>query len=399
MRIPDGPTGFPTVSATQLRTYGAGGFRLDSQEEAKGCPRQYRAKYVERRVQEDERSYPLVYGSFFHDVLFTMEQEDIGPDEALERCFPADAEPEMWAEARADLTAYLERGASPVDRYGTIAVESELDALLYVDEEFGEVHYRGFIDWLGLDVDDPSTIHVVDYKTNRSPPSVEDVRGDVQLKSYAWLVLNNRQRFGVTTGPLRVVVHLDAVKWREIEVRYTDQEIADWHDWAVAVCRKILRDEDATPVLNPGCGYCPVSGDCPKFQALPATAAGMAAGLAEMVDPEARLRWRDAANGVRLLLEKSVEKIDDEFKVQARLQGEVVVGETVFALEPDWKTVIDLRSLHRAMGDAFYDVVTTSKKKIEERTADWDTGAVAPVKQTIERVPAGSKIVRRKVER
>jgi hypothetical protein len=37
MQIPDGPNGFPTLSASQFRTYGTGGFLLEFNEEPKGC--------------------------------------------------------------------------------------------------------------------------------------------------------------------------------------------------------------------------------------------------------------------------------------------------------------------------------------------------------------------------
>lgn len=396
MQPPIGPSGFPTVSATQLRTYGAGGFRLAEQEEARGCPRQYHAKYVEHRVRE-ERPYELEYGGFFHRVLYLLEAGDLTPDEALERAFPADADPAMFVEARKDLTAYLERGASPTDRFATIAVETELDAELYVDETYGPVHYRGFIDWLGVDPNLPGVLHVVDYKTNRHPPHVEDVRGDVQMKGYHWLVARNARRFGFSGTP-RIVTHLDAVKFREVEVTYRDEDIDDWHGWAVAVVRKILRDETATPALNPGCGWCPVKDDCPEFQALPATAAGMAVGVKEIVDPVARLAWRDAANGVRLLLEKAVKGIDKEFKEQAAVLGQVIVGDQQFAVQEAWETQIDLRDLHRAMGDAFYDVVATSKTKIEGATADWSPSDAAAARACIVNVPAGTKVTRTKVK-
>ena len=175
MQIPKGPNGHPTVSATQLRTYGAGGFLLDQQEQEQGCPRLYKAKYIEKRVPKTDRAYPLVYGAFVHDALFLMEEEDVTPDEALERACPVDGDPARFAVARKDLTAYLERGASPVDRFATIAVETELTALLFVDDEYGPIYWRGFLDWLGLDPDLPNTLHFVDYKTDRTPPRVERV--------------------------------------------------------------------------------------------------------------------------------------------------------------------------------------------------------------------------------
>lgn len=388
-----------TVSATQLRTYGAGGFRLTEQEEARGCPRQYKAKYIEHRVP-DSFSFPLVYGRTIHEVLYMMEEEAIGPEEALDRCFPPELDPSAYREMLDDLTAYIERGASPTDRFGTIAVEQDLSALLYVDEDFGPVFYRGIIDWLGVDLEVPQLLRVVDYKSNRNPPSVDDVKGDVQLKGYDYLVRENWERYMPKGSRPLIAQHLDAIKWREVEVKFTDEDIEDWHSWAVAVVRRILRDEEAEPVLNPGCAWCPVKDDCPAYLGLPTIAADLTGedgkAPAGLTDTE-KVAWRDQANAARLLLEKAVKAVDDEFAARVDAGGPIVVGAEEYVKEPQWANEVDLRALHRALGnDVFYRVITAGKGKIEELTKGWDPGRVAAVKAAYRRIPIGSKVVRRK---
>ena len=397
MRIPDGPNGMPTLSASQFRVYGAGGFLLDEQEEEQGCPRRYEAKYVSKTISEEyERPYPLAYGSLFHDVLFRMEEHGETPDEAMANAFDPSLPQEAWTELRADVERYLERGASPSDRFGVVAVENDLWALLYVDEEYGPIYYRGKIDWIGIDLQVEDIAHVVDYKTNRQPPKVEHLWGDVQMRGYHWLVEQNASTWFARTP--RIITHLDVVKFRDIEVAYTRQMIEDWHSWAVAVARAILRDEEAKPRINPGCGHCPIQLTCPAFERLPSTAKGMVTRLAHQGDemtPEQRLAWRDKANQTRLLLEKAVKGIDEAFKDAAAVEGGLVVGDEEFVRETAYVTEIDTRALHRAMGDPFYDVVRTSKAAIERATSGWDSGAVAPVRRAIETVPSGTKITRR----
>lgn len=395
MRIPDGPSGDMTVSATQLRVFGAGGFRLDAHEDSKGCPRRYHAQYVEKRVEHEPKSYALRYGSYFHRIMELMEDPGLTPDEALQEAFPSDGDPEMITEAKADLTAYMERGATPSDLYGTLAVEAELDAILYEDEEHGPVRYRGFIDWIGLDMDDPHTLHVVDYKSMRQPPSLSAVEGDVQLKSYAWLATECADRFGIAKDRVRVVVHLDAIKFREVVVEYSREEIEDWRDWAVAVCRTILRDEEADPRINAGCDWCPVRFDCPAYDALPGTAEDLAKQLTGMDDPEKRLAWRDAANSVRLLLEKQVKEIDKAFQQQAMTEGTLQVGDSEWVIEQQWSDRWDLPALHAAMGDAFYRVVNPVKTRVKAVTKDWEPSAVANVNAAVERAPGELKAKRR----
>lgn len=394
MQIPIGASGFPTVSATQLRTYGAGGFRLIVHEEQRGCPRQWKAKYVERRVEAGDRSYALRYGSLVHAVLYVMEEEGLDPEEALDRCFPADAEPEMFAEARKDLQAYMERRAMPRDRFATLGVELDLSAELYVDEVFGPIWYRGIVDWLGLDPEYPDVLHAVDYKTNRTPPHDGDVKGDVQLKGYDWLVRQMMFRY----GGRRVVMHLDAVKWREVEVFYSDQEIEEWHAWAVAVVRKILRDEEAKPRLNPGCDWCPVKNDCPAYDTLPEQAQIVLGQAPDTLnDREYALNWRDRANGYRLLLEKAVKTIDASFQQTAREKGVLTVGDWRWTLEPEWGDVIDMRALHAAVGDRFYDMVSVTKKAIEQVSLSLGTDGLAAMNAAISRVPIGTKVAKKKL--
>lgn len=395
-----GPSGFPTVSASQMRTYGVGGFQLDDQEEAKGCPRLWNAKYVERRTEvvDEPPSFSLLYGSMIHRVFYRMEQEGIGPEEALDLEFEPSMTPEDHEEALADLRAYMERGASPVDRFGTIAVEEELDALLYEDEEYGPIHFRAIVDWVGIDLDDPTVLRVVDYKTNRFPPSNEQVRGDVQLKGQTWVVMQNWSKF-MQAGPPRVVSHLDAIKWRDVEMPYTKAEIDAWHSWAVAVVRQMLRDEEHLPVLNPGCSFCPISGDCPAFQSLPETGSlTLLAKPAADASDDQKLEWRDRANAQRLLLEKAVKRIDEEFKTRTLAVGRIETSKTVFSLETDWQERVDARRLHKVMGTQFYDVVNVVKGRLEEATADWSTDDIAAVKETITRVPVGSKVAKKKRE-
>lgn len=399
MRIPNASegrsAGQPTVSPSQFRTYGAGGFMLDEQETNRGCPRRYKAKYVDR-VVEDESSYPLEYGTMFHRIMELME-EGKTPEEALMEAFPVTADPEMIAEARADLDRYLQRPNSPLDLYATLDTEVMLAAPLYEDEEHGTIWIRGQIDRLAVDVETPGVVHVIDYKSNRFPPSIEAVRGDVQLKTYDYLVRQNAEALGLPKN-LRVVVHLDATKWREVQVAYTAEDIENWRIWAEAVARTILRDDEARPVINPGCDWCPVQDTCPAFQGLPEVAAKLAEAEGTITDPETRLRWRNRANEIRLLLEKKVKRIDAEFEDKALDEGGMVVGDFQWQVIPKYVDDIDARRLHKAMGNEFYDVINVVKGRVKSVTADWDSHALQEVEAAFGRAPSGVKVERKKIE-
>ena len=349
-----------TLSATQLRRYGTGGFTLDEHEAEKGCPRQYKARYVDGLEETGPKPYPLVYGGLFHDIMFRMEEDGMTPDAALAAAFQPGMAQEMWTEAREDLDNYLSRGASPSDRFGTVAVEAELKALLYVDEEYGPTYYRGFLDLIGIDLELPHVMHSLDYKTNRQPPKQEDLKGDVQLRGYDWLIRQNHQQW-MDRMP-RIVTHLDVVKFRDVEIVYTAEEIEDWHSWAVAVARKIWRDETAEPILNDGCAFCFVQDSCPAFNALPTLAETLEKEGHALEDPVKRLAWADRANKIRLLLEKSVKSINDEFKATATKTGSLQVGSVEFIAETEFKNEVDVRLLRELLGDdQFYQAVSASK--------------------------------------
>ena len=377
-----------------LRTYGAGGFKLEQHESEQGCPRKFKARYVDGLKEEGPKPYPLRYGGLFHQVLFLMEEKGLNPEEALQESWEPDMPQEMWTECRDDLQKYMERGATPMDRSGTLAVEAELRAFLYHDEDFGDIYFRGFLDWLGLDMEMPDIVHSVDYKTNRQPAKVADLEGDVQLRGYHYLLAKNWEALGLPRPP-RIVTHLDVVKFNEVQIAYTDQEIEDWHSWAVAVVRKILRDETAEPILNDGCGHCFVRFDCPAYQHLPTIGEALATEGAELQDPVRKLAWRDKAHKIRALLDKAIKGMDAEHKAHAQKHGQLDIGGTSFVATPKFVNDIDLAKLQRLLGDAkFYEAVTTSKAAIERATKDLPASDQALALATIGRRMDGTEVKR-----
>lgn len=384
-----------TVSASQLRTYGTGGFKVDGHESEQGCPRKYRAKYVEGLKEEGPKPYPLEYGTFIHEVFFRMEEKGMTPDEAMTDAFKPGMPFEMWEEAKADLEAYMGREASPSDRFGVIANEEKLTMLLYVDEVYGPIYYTGFLDVIGIDLNVPDVLHFSDYKSNRHPPRFEDLLGDVQLRGYHALVEANFEKW-MPRRP-RIVSHLDVIKFKDLEVAYSDDEIEQWHSWAVAVVRAILRDEDAEPVLNPGCGYCFVRDSCPAFNALPALAETLQEEGTALKDPVQRLEWRDRAHKVRGLLENAVKSIDDEFKDRAAKDpdGILVVGGQQYTKAPKYAKVVNLRTLQDLLGEDFFNAVSASEASIDRAIKQRSPSERSTIKnKAIRREVVGTEIKR-----
>lgn len=401
MRIPEGPRGTPaegkpTLRTSHIRAYGGAGMVLNGEDDLRGCPRQYKAKYVERRVTEGEQ-VNLLYGQALHQALYRMEEDMVGPEDALASAWPAQLPIEQWTEAKADLDAYLERGG-PMATYGTIDVEVELYAKLYDDEEHGEVWFGGRLDWLGIDVTAPQVLHLVDYKTNRFPPSRDSVKNDVQLIGYDWLVRQNWSRI-MGDGAPNVVVHLDAIKWYDVEDVHSLEQLEEWRDWASAIARRILRDEEGRPQLNPGCSWCPVKLDCPEFGKLPELGKSLDAKRAQASQSlEQLVAWQDEAKETRKALDAGIEEVNRAVESEAHaLGGQLRVGDSVFEVKERGVNVCDNRRAHEILGDSFYDVANVSKAAVGRLPVS--KGVKEQVEwECFEKLVDGTRVVRRKAD-
>jgi hypothetical protein len=400
VQIPLGPSGKPTVSPTMLRRYGAAGFRLDSEEEAQGCPRQYNLWYIEK-APRGEKAPELLYGLLVHRALHLMERDGLGPDEALAKAWSESSDylaltEQHYAEALRDLVDYMSRASSPIDRFPVLANEIRLDAELYVDEEFGPVHMQGILDRLGLDYDDPSLIHASDFKTNRFPPSIEDVMKDSQGKTYAWLVKQNLAKLLpddvlARIDTPRVIFHLDAIKWGELPgVHFSDADLEVWQAYVTAIVRAILRDEEAKPKLNPGCARCPFKVGCPEWEALPNGAEDLL--KVRPTEREALVAWLKRVSAIRLLLQKAEAEVNGNFAGDALANG--TVRTSLFTWTPAVRMVAQLaaKRLHELLGEEFYDAVTVSQKRLEEIARGRDPSTAAEILECLQKVPSGTKV-------
>lgn len=386
-------TGLPTVSPSSLRKYGVGGFELDDQEQAQGCPRQWKARYVDKVVDDDTDQ--MTYGRIIHRALQLMEERGIGPEEALEIAWSETVlhlTPDYYAESLRDLRNYLDRPSTPLDRYGTLFTERRLWSTLYIDEEFGPTALQGIVDRCAVDFDDPSLIHFVDFKSNRYPPSIEQVRRAVQPKAYTWLGYRNAADLFPHTSSPRIVFHLDAIKWKELPpVLFSAADLEAWHAWTVAIVRKIWRDETAEPDINPGCARCPVRDTCPAYQSLPDLGRELLSVKPEQADE--LVRWRDRAAAARSVLDKAIKEIDGRFVADAEQLGMVEAGGYQWVRAAKWETVLDARRLHHLLGDeAFYDLVTATKARLEDLARTLDPSTAAQVLDCLRSEPNGTTV-------
>lgn len=369
MRVPGGTVDtdaeqFPTLFTSRLKAYGAGGMILADAEDATGCPRQYKMRYDEP-TKGAAPTDPMRYGIVIHDVLALMDDEAIGPEDALRRCWDAALGPEWYAEAVEDLDRYLSRG-SPSARLGTIATEQDLCALLYEDEDFGPVWFGGRIDWLGIDVNEPDVLHVTDYKTDRRPRTRASMKGDVQLRSYDWLVRENWAQYMTATNP-QVVVHVDQIKFNDLQWWYERQEVDEWAAWAEAIARRILRDTEGEPETGPGCAWCSFKLDCPAYLRLPGDGPGvLERGVA--ADLDGMVAWKAEANQTIKLLKNGIVTVDNMLAEHVDAEGGyALVGGSGYERADRYEQSANVEAVHDVLGDRlFYDIAKVSVKALED---------------------------------
>jgi hypothetical protein len=367
VQVPRDEQGRPRFSISQLRKYGAANLRLLGAEVEKGCPKLYEATYVLKDVPAGERPANLELGSVVHDALHRMERDSVSPQTALELSWSVTLDDSHWATALDMLESYLARGG-PMTKYATLDHELDLWAELYVDEEFGPVMFHGIVDWIGIDLDHAELLHGVDYKSNLQPPTRAQVQGDSQLKGYHWLLAQNWHRWFPKGSSPRIVMHLDALRYKDVEVRYDPEQMDQWHSWAVAVARQILRDETAEPVLNDGCAFCPIRHRCHAWLGLPGHAKSLKLKATGQTPEELWARRTDFAL-VKKLADAELKAIDEALEDELDANdGQLEFAGQSWGYDTGWEQEVNWPELQRILGSAFWNAVNTSKAAIERAT-------------------------------
>lgn len=389
MKLPVDDRGRRYVSITQFRRYGATDHHMAGYESVPGCPRQYHALYIEGRPGSQDPV--LIRGRVVHAVLEYMEVHDCGPEEALTEVWPAaELDQADWVAMTVLLNDYLDRGG-PMTRYGTLGTELELWTPLFEDAE-GPVWFRVILDWIGVDPDDDGLLHVVDYKSQWRPPTMEQVRGDVQLMGQAWAVEQNwGEWFPDGPWPPKIVVHLDAVRYRDMEHRFSPADLEQWRDWAIATTRAIMSDMEAKPRLNWGCSRCPVSSDCPVILGLPERGGSIAERAAGGSWGE-KWAWRVKAAEVRDVLTAKIAEIDGELTQATLAADRLEFADQAWTVEPQFVNHVDLVRLHELLGTDFYNLVSVTKQALVDYARGLPASDGAVVRNCLTREPSGTRV-------
>jgi len=340
MEIPYGK-----LHPSKMLAYGAGSFELTPGVEEAGCPRMYKMKYEERE-RNVEFSDRLQYGGTVHRAIERAASGNIDLLDALDLVWPEILGADAYEEAVNDLVTLQGRR----EPYVTVASEIELTMPLIDGTQLA-----GILDRVAIDPNDPHTLVVEDYKTNRFPPSRADVDKWVQGKTYAALARHHAARWEIEE-PVRIVARFHAIKWRPIEVVWSDRQIDMFETWAAVVARNILADEQAAPRINPGCSWCVYKGKCPAFKALPQKGSEIVLEKMSREPLDERARFLVEAKDAVKHLTAYVKDTEAALKEKATVEEPFDSGDGFeYRVSPKTqRTVVDPIRLHGIMGDAYY---------------------------------------------
>jgi len=194
-------------------------------------------------------------------------------------------------------------------------------------------------------------------------------------------------------------VHLDALRWRDVEWRFVPSELEEWREWAAAIARQILRDEEAPEILNPGCSWCPIKLDCRSYRRLPGEGVGLlerstAASIEEL------WRWREEAAETVKKLKAGIEQVDGMIAERVALDGELVLDGWRWFEDDAWGNVLDKEQLRQVIGTReFVELASISKSALDRYVKRLDDEArIRAIRGCWSREVVGTKLKKEKVK-
>ncbi|MFI6865443.1 RecB family exonuclease [Nocardia sp. NPDC050406] len=237
----------------------------------KQCPLKYRLRAIDRIPEPPSRT--AVRGTLVHAVLealFGLPATERLPQRAATLIEPAwarllEERPEVAAlVADGSLPRFLEEVRALVGVYFTLEDPTAVDpesVEFFVEGELPDGSpVRGIVDRIDRAPDD--TLHIVDYKTGRSPAPAYEARALFQLKFYALMLLHTR---GVVPAQLKLIYLADA----EVLTYEPDgEELRRFERIVSALWTAIeaaTRTGDFPPTRSWLCQYCDYKALCPEF--------------------------------------------------------------------------------------------------------------------------------------
>lgn len=220
------------------------------------CPRAGFLRYVEKRPEPENE--PARFGNLIHAAIAAI----IGSGMRLE---PKEA---VTQAAREVLGVTVEQVLESRDLIANLKIEVDPTRVIGVEEEIVRPLSGGRAFYAGIDVLEIDGSHaiVTDWKTDRATRSLENVARDLQVRSYAWAVLDEYPYLESVTVTLYFVRYNHPVS-----VTFLREEVAGIGEFLDSQAREIeerISSPGSKWPAAPGerCRFCSYSLDCPAVE-------------------------------------------------------------------------------------------------------------------------------------
>lgn len=132
-----------------------------------------------------------------------------------------------------------------------LSTEDRLEFML--ETKYGEVPMVYIID--RLDRHDDGDLEVVDYKSGVWTLSYEQLRSDVQARTYATAIWKSH-------GAQRVWVTFDYLRSNPVGVRFTAEQCQDHYNYLVRLAERIIESDGTKETVGSGCRFCLRRSEC-----------------------------------------------------------------------------------------------------------------------------------------
>lgn len=291
------------------------------------CPLSYRLHYIDKL--DADPGVPLRFGKAVHAVLERLVREQV--DEERSGPLSEDRAAGLWQEAWSyaglagvdvfqeglDILRQFVREQGALDHHDVLAVEKEFHL------QVGPFEVIGFID--RVDRVDDESVEVIDFKTNRTLFTREEVDASLQLGLYHvaaqqiwpwakrvkltyWML-----RHGLRQTTERTPEQIDAVL-RYVETLGRQTEVAT----------------EFPPRLNPNCVHCDHRQHCPAYAEALKGKRNVIAATTDDLEAVARER-EEVARLVKVLGQRK-DELESVLKAHIKERGELVLGGVRYAM-------------------------------------------------------------------
>ncbi|RLD06069.1 MAG: hypothetical protein DRI65_07490 [Chloroflexota bacterium] len=336
------------------------------------CKQKYWFNYVEHLPKLDNPVFRLgttVHGALEYAGAIWMEKDEFSKEDTTKILKEYDRL--SVKEGIEDMVIHIEGKELVKKRLKNFRLGRKIISL---EKKFGFESEKGFLDirteagvpLMGamdkvVEVDD-ETMLVVDYKTSKTAPTVDQLKHDTQLSLYDIVAHIEHPEYP------RVIVSLDLLKHDIMYSYRTLEQRKDFEEYLVMIYDEMLgfKEKNVRPQLNIFCGWCDFRDYCTGYKKAKDRTAGQFQSLTSTPLPELITEW-DRVKSTKKILEQREREIGTILMENIRSGGtNLKTDEVEVYVRQNARKNYDLETVHKLVpSDEFVGMVNLNKKGVE----------------------------------